>query len=681
MSKGGSILGMALTYGNMKFYKYYILLLLFLLIKPVFGKAASLPADTLKYTGKFKNLGVQVAEKWLEGSVFTEDDDGNEWVYTVLRGKPGYLLGYNLTKSSLQVNLPLERMDGAWDITVSSDGWLYIAGSAGGRLAKHRPGSQKVEDLGKPLSSETYLFAVTPGKNGEIFGATYPGCRIFRYHPSDGFKDVCNGPIVPSENYVHGIAYHEKTNKLFAGIGSHSYLVEIDLTTGQKMEILPGKYRGLPGFVYDMGIVKGLNGGDRLFANLPDQHKTLVYNLDKKTFDTEIPKIIMVKGVVKSPYDQKVYYTDSSSLIAHDVLKPTVSPQLLVKTSRAMNMKWGKDKKLYLLNSDGDLIQYDPISGKTVTKDLMLPPQPIGINITKTGPDGRIWTGGYLVGSNATYDPKTGKTQRYFGLHQSESITLNGSDMYFGIYPKGKFYKYDTRKPWDLKEGNPKLLGHIEGQDRPFCGTGIPESDHMFFGTVPDYGRLGGALIEYDPKIDKLIAYEGLVPKLSLVSMIYHEKEIIAGTSVWGGLGIKPEVNEAKLFGWDPQRKVKTFELVPVPGAKAITCLIKGPDGNLWGVADGVLFVLNARLRKVISSHKLFELTAQQKSSAVWRDVNLVIHPSGQVYGTGNGRLFHIDPQSKKARIISEKPAFFVSMDKQGILYFRDGKDLWSYTP
>ncbi|MNT54457.1 hypothetical protein D3C72_1916220 [compost metagenome] len=91
--------------------------------------------------------------------------------------------------------------------------------------------------------------------------------------------------------------------------------------------------------------------------------------------------------------------------------------------------------------------------------------------------------------------------------------------------------------------------------------------------------------------------------------------------------------------------------------------------------------MLNARLRKVISSHKLFELTAQQKNSAVWRDVNLVIHPSGQVYSTGNGRLFHIDPQSKKARIISEKPAFFVSMDKQGILYFRDGKDLWSYTP
>src|SRR5690606_21037270 len=151
------------------------------------------------------------------------------------------------------------------------------------------------------------------------------------------------------------------TNKIYAGIGSHSYLVEIDVTTGTKREILPEKYRGLPGFVYDMGIVRGLKGGDRLFANLPDLHKTLVYNLDKKEYDEEIPKIILTKAVVKSPFDQTVYYTDSNNLIAYEILKIGSKSKKIVGTERAMTMTWGKDKNLYLLSFDGKLLKYNPL--------------------------------------------------------------------------------------------------------------------------------------------------------------------------------------------------------------------------------------------------------------------------------------------------------------------------------
>jgi streptogramin lyase len=666
---------------KLNYYGFIALLLTVQAITSFRAYAQPTPQDPLKRKEPFKNLGPQVAERWLEGTIFTVDSVGNEWVYTVLRGKPGYLLGYNLSSKKIMVNLPLERMDGSWDITVSSDGWLYIAGSAGGHLAKHRPGSQTIQNLGKPLESESHLFAVTPGKDGAIFGATYPGCRIFRYHPKDGFTDVGKGPIVEGQNYVHGIAYHEKTNKLFAGIGSKSYLVEVDVKTGKKREILPEKYQGLPGFVYDMSIVKGLKGGDRLFANLPDLGKTIVYNLDKKEIDLELPRIIMVKAVKKSLTDDKVYYTDSVHLYEHDLLKPNVLPKKILRDKRAMNMGWGKDKNLYYLSSEGNLVKYNPLNKQHTITDIGLPPQPISINITKQGPDGRIWTGGYLVGSNAVYDPISGKTLRHSGLHQSESITVHGTDMYFGIYPKGKFYKYDTTKPWDVRQNNPSLLGKIDGQDRPFAGIGIPGTQRIFFGTVPDYGRLGGALIEYNPTVGKLIAHEGVVKQQSIVSLTYHNNEIIGGTSVWGGLGIVPTATAAKLFGWDPVQGKKTFEVTPLADAKAITSLIVGPDHNLWGVADGVLFIFDTKTRQVIFTSKIYERTAKQKSSAVWRDASLVKHPSGAIYGTGNGRLFKIDPVTKEIKIISTRPANHVSVDRAGNLYYSQGQDLWRYTP
>src|SRR5690606_13701286 len=114
-------------------YCSFIALLLMIQAITSFRGNAFQPAfqDSIKRKEPFKNLGSQVAERWLEGTVFTVDSIGNEWVYTVLRGKPGYLLGYNISSKKIMVNLPLERMDGSWDITVSSDGWLYVAGSAG----------------------------------------------------------------------------------------------------------------------------------------------------------------------------------------------------------------------------------------------------------------------------------------------------------------------------------------------------------------------------------------------------------------------------------------------------------------------------------------------------------------------------------------------------------------------
>lgn len=633
-------------------------------------------------TGRYTNLGVQVSEKWLEGTVFITDDRGTEWVYTVLRGKPGYLIGYNISKRKIEVNLPLIKMDGAWDITASSDGWVYIAGSAGGRLAKHRPGSQEIIDLGRPIESESYLFAVTAGNAGEIYGATYPGCRVFRYHPDLGFVDVAKGPIVEGENYVHGIAYDKFTNKIFAGIGSHSYLVEIDVATGKKRELLPEKYVGKAGFVYDMSIVKEVRGGDRLFANLPDLQKTLVYNLKTKSIDRELDGVILTKAVARSlTNDRLVYYTDSTRLLSLDLSNPTARPIELLKTSRAMNIAWGKDRKLYFLNNDGELVVFNPETGKATFEDIGLPAQPIGINITKMGPDGRIWTGGYLVGSNAAYDPTTGKTTRYSGLHQSESITIHNGLIYFGIYPKGRFYKYDPSKEWDVKKGNPHFLGQIEAQDRPFAGAGIPGIDRVFFGVVPDYGRLGGALVEYDVAKDGLVSHGVVVDKQSIVSLVYHDNQIIGGTSVWGGLGIQPEAREAKLFGWDYKTNQKTFEIVPVQDAKAITSLFQGADGHLWGVADGELFVFDVKNKAVISKQRIFDLTPAQKSSAVWRDVTIVKHPSGDYYGTGNGKLFKINAKTKDIQIIPSRPAFFLSIDKEGNLYFRDGEEMWRYQP
>jgi len=162
------------------------------------------------------------------------------------------------------------------------------------------------------------------------------------------------------------------------------------------------------------------------------------------------------------------------------------------------------------------------------------------------------------------------------------------------------------------------------------------------------------------------------------VSLVEAGDLVIGGASIFGGLGGKPTQAEGKVFGWDPVQKQKTFELVPVPGAMAITGLMQGPDGNIWGFADGDLFVLDVAKRSVLSTHRLFEI--HTRPSHIWRSAFMITHPSGAVYACVNGKFLKIDPKTMEMTQLAENVGMPV-MDQEGKLYFKRGMDLWLYEP
>ncbi len=625
---------------------------------------------------RFTNLGTQLKAAVMRSGLFATTRDGRELVYGVVLGKPARLVGFDISKGNLVVDVPMEGSPGSRGMTVATDGWLYI-GDSGGKLFRHIPGTSVIENLGFPLPSERYIWDVVAGEDGEVFGATYPGCRVFRYHPEEGFSAVTETALVEGENYAHSIAYHASARKLYVGVGSHASLIELDPVNGSKRELLPPEYQGKAGFASPVRIVEGFTDGDRLLVQVAG--KTLMYNLSTVKLERELPSF-HVKAVVKSLTDDRLYYTSGNRLYAYNVARPNDPAVEVAACSRAYAMMWGKDRHLHVMgieNISATLFHYAPATRKSRSVDLDVPKQPVSIHLTATGPGGRIWTGGFPIGTHAAYDPSTGKTENYYGLSQSESITAAGDHLYFGNYPGARLYVYDTRKAWDMKHGNPRQIGAIQKHDRPHGAAYLPDLDKMYFGTVPKYGLLGGALIEYDIRQGSLKRFDDVAGDLSVIKLLYHEGMVIAGTSVYGGMGVKPSAEEASIFGWDPVRHKKIFELIPVPGAQTITSLIQGPDGNVWGVADATLFVFNPGKRKVLSTHQLFETYKPRR----WRDFSLVMHPSGKLYGTGNDHLFMMDPESKHFTLLTGE-ASGLSMDNSGALYFiRAGTELWRYDP
>ncbi len=627
---------------------------------------------------RFKNLGPQLFTSLIQGSVFADDANGNLNVYTVVRGRPAHFVGFDVKTQQTIIDVELGGTDGSWDVSTSSDGTVYIAG-ANGILYQHTPGTKTVSNLGLALPGEKVIWDLTAGKNAEIFGGTYPGCRVFRYHPKDGFSEVSDGPLVASENYTRSLVYDKNEEQLYAGIATSAALVKLDPKTGQKMQLLPEGDRRQEA-IYHINLVNGLPGGDRVFGWLTGakQRLTVVYNLKTKSFESILPSLD-VKSIVKSPNGNEIYYSAKSKLYLIDYNQEFKQAQeLAVLTGEVKASKWGKDGLLYLITASENLHTYDPKTKNLTSIKLSVPVQPIDIQSIMAGPDGQIWSGGYLAGGHASYNPKTGKTTQKPGLDQTEGMANLGSTIYFGIYAKARLYAFDTNGTWDVKKDNPKFLGQIPGQDRPFAVLGLAKHNVVLFGTVPSYGQIGGALVQYDVSSEKLETFEQVIKEQSIVTLVNSGDIVIGGSSIFGGLGGIPKAKEAKIFGWDPVTKSKTFEMVPVSGAMAITGLINGPDGNIWGFADGDLIVFDPLKQKVIKQKQLFKISS--RPSHIWRSAFMSIHPNGLLYLAVNNKLYQINPENLEISAIADNVSLLTIGD-DGTIYFRRSSDLWSFNP
>lgn len=394
--------------------------------------------------GTFVNLGPQIAGTTIQGSVFVHDNSGRELIYTVARGEPAHLLGYEVKTGRKVADLPMPGSDGSWTATVSPDHWIYTCSSSG-HLFRFKPGTSSLEDLGKALPGESIIWDVCAGTEGEVFGATYPGCRVFCYSPTNGFSDVGRGPLVAGENYVRCVAYDNQTGMVYAGVGSHAHLIELNPKTGEKKELLAGRVQGEEA-VYSLGVVPDRKHGNRLLVWVTNRNKTLVYNLRTGEVECELPTQA-VKSATKSPDKEKVYYSGSNQLMSLNLEQPAEPPQAITRCIGANAMTWLGTNDLCVITSYAQLLHYNPATGKTSMLSLKVPPQPIPIQSIEPGPDGKIWMGGFLAGGTASYDPATGKKELFKGMSQIERIGVLNGKMYFGIYPHARLYEFDPANP------------------------------------------------------------------------------------------------------------------------------------------------------------------------------------------------------------------------------------------
>ncbi|MGW5187924.1 hypothetical protein ACWEOO_01615 [Kribbella sp. NPDC004138] len=592
-------------------------------------------------TGTVVSLGTPLSDVLLIGGTVAPGPNGKAAIWNVSTGSPAYLNAVDPATGDSLLSAALPGADGSYAVAATPDGTIYVGTYNNGHLYRLRPGGA-VEDLGRPIATETFIWRITTDDQGNVHGGTFPHGKVFRYDDKTGaVRDY--GTVLAGQTYVKSIDY--AGGKVYAGTMPDAHIMEVDAATGAITELPSPPGLGDPSdkVVYDLNA-----RGGRVYARISTAFPgpLYVWDIASRTWVDEIPN---AHGLDISPIgaDGSLYLIQSSELKKYDPATKTLTGTGLTFTGRIQNARSIGYADLGLPDYPGTSVvgtlwrgeefRYNPQTGKSEIFTTKVRREPIEILSVAGGKDD-IYAGGFLNGGVSVVNPTTGEAK--FNRFSQVEALMEGSDgtVWVGAYPEARLYSYDTTKPWSSPEyspgppgtpDNPKQLLNLKPdlfQTRARALTEV--NGKIAVGTIPDGDRLGGALVIYDPATNTAEKYRNVVQDESVFGLTAHCGIVYGGTSIAGGLTTTPPTREAgTVFAWDVAGKKKLWEVVPVAKAATVSAVTMGPDGLLWGVAGKTVFALAPDSGKLKKSFTLGTTTSSgdivATSEAVYVSIDL----------------------------------------------------------
>jgi len=620
-----------------------------------------------------KDLGTPVKCMTIWGRLLVRDPvSGRPVLYAGTYTGAGYarLIRYDYSENATEY-FTLEGTKGAYGLCEGPDGTIYIGTVQPGKIFSFDPRTKRVTDLGG-AAGESFVWTLHLGPDGRIYGATYPNAKIVAYDPKDGkIHDL--GRFSATEQYCRDLAVADN-GRIFAGIGSHADIVAYDPSTGERKSILPERYKN-NSFAYTMD-----SEDDLVYAFLHFDQIVLIFDADTYRLLMEVRNPVQGQGVyihrqmaggpiliTGFPGGYKRFNRTTLSLDPYDT--PSYS-------------NYDPESGVAYMANSQTFSAYNVTGGSYLSRvDVAKDGEGMDIFSLGTGPDGCIYGGTYNLLHLFRYDPQTSSLEDL-----GQPIPGASGEFYSFLSHEGKLYMasytyallsvYDPSRPWEpgtSNASNPRKIGPVgDEQYRPPAMVAAADG-RIYIGSIPAYGKMGGALSSYDPETDEFQVHRNIIPNQSIVSLTTSPdgRLIYGGSSIHGGGGTSPVESEAHLFAWDVEEGRLTMDIVPVRGASAIQSLATAPDGRIYGCAGSTLFVYDSHRGGLI-----YKGSAREGSITHMRTMG-----DGLIYGISSSALFRMKPLSQGEESVGFERLGPGGTDfafgGDGKLYFASGTDLY----
>ena len=597
-----------------------------------------------KTTLKTVDLGTPIKTVKVLNAVYGVED-GLPVIYTSVTGDPtgNGAIFYVIDLSDMKVlrSFPMKGSLDAWTHALAPDGTVYIG--ALHQLFQYSPKTKQFRCVSPRVLGEHSIWALTTDEQGNVFGGTYPSGKVFKYDPvEDSFTDY--GTVAEGQKYVRSITVYN--GYVYAGTGTQGRIVMLHPESGEVTAIpMPA--------VPDLSEIEFVYGITRLEHYLflyfrSHRNELFIYDLDQETWvDGRYDQFFCCH--IPPAMNGNAYFTLADEVVEFNLETLTPRPTGIkhpnISHGGWIELEGDQDfpgKTLVTMQYNGTIKLINPVTKQVRSIPPVMEGEPNMINTMEKGPDGRLYMAASMGTKGGEYDLASG-TLRSFPIGQADAIGFFRDTVIFGVYPHCNIYR------WNRNEADsvPKKWFDVEGQSRIM--TIAAGDNELYIGTVPEYGKHGGALIVCNPEVEdpsSIRVYRNVVENHSFSSLTYRDGKLYGSTSVYGGLGCDPVEKDAKVFIFDPAEGRVIHEQVPsIPGLRTqmsvIGALSFGPDGLLWAVSAGAVFAMEPNTLEIV------------KSKVIYPDAEILNHwdpmpirwtKDGMMYATPGRILTSIDP-------------------------------------
>lgn len=510
------------------------------------------------------------------------------------------------------------------------------------------------------FSGESYIWNLALGKDGRVYGGTYPGAKLGALDLNTYAVEDCGAPAPPNMylRYVSALP----DGRILCNFGMEKPVNMIYDPDTRKFEEAPSSLQG---------ISRGVSWNGYFLAGSQV--------LDGKTLQPVSPPFPVPDGGwavdVNLTTDEVLYLRQGNTVYRYN--RGDAQLQQLASVELRGGGIYAATPRGDLLGVRGqDYFVIKPGETQVNLKPIPVESAPRPTLFLRLDDKGRLWGGPHFGQTLFWMDTRTRQVVNTRTVCNAGGevydVTFWNGKVYAVAYAGGDIVQYDPEAPWDQWNNvNPRVIASIgeKGYIRPTAGVLVAPDGKLYSGWMAKYGVYGGAVAITDPTTGDTELIENPLGEQAVEGLAVDEKFLYIGTSL-GANGLPNKRGEWARFGVmnkSTRQVVFRHEFEGVSGVR--TFWLDARTKRLALSVDGRLHLFDTASRQFVSP----------PADAPRVGSRIVGLGDGKAFYSSGRAIVQVDIQTGATETIAELPADVsnVAVERDGTLYAACGADIY----